>query len=653
MPGGRHAVATVGHLIPDPDRPRRPTFQFTPRVREKGQGMSKKKATELIPAVAYLRKSTTEEGHEISIADQRARIGRLRPPREGSKYEIVKTYDLDKGVPGWKRGAKRPDYFKLVQELATTKAKAILVDDMDRFSRSDSMETVHDVQKLREAGVRFIHAVNQGCKDLVEGGAIVPMQIAMEANASHEFSTRLSRRIAEARAKAAADGKRSGGLAPYAMKNDGQGGHNHGDPKHVKVVRQIFNLFVKELKSLNGIANELNARKVPASHGGLWWPATVKELLQRREYRGDFVYNTKKSGQFHIVNSAHQVVPVHRYQDGVRQPWKATAEGQFTTPKAYKPIVTPTLWDAAQKRIATFSLKGSRQRTDEPYALTGILICDHCGRPMYPCHPKGRHRVYRCSARTKEACKLGGKPDLRESVILPQVLRMLGEEISDITNLLITPPEELVSPHAHDKGERESLQREERHLVEENKKAEENWFNPNLHPQMRESLEKKVAERYKRIEEIRAKLSVARPTNPGYNSDELLKLAAWHEDFMQRALTVPVNQKAYLARGTMIAHLMQDRFSEEPAVLADARMIHAALHALGAEVRLRWKAVDGDQRGGNGQPKYTVVGGRFRLGQQAGKVTGKDGVTLHKARVAGQCNDIRDGDRFDNRTGTD
>ena len=49
-------------------------------------------------------------------------------------YEIVRWYVKDKGVPGWKRGASRPDYFKLVNELKETKAKAILVDDMDRFT---------------------------------------------------------------------------------------------------------------------------------------------------------------------------------------------------------------------------------------------------------------------------------------------------------------------------------------------------------------------------------------------------------------------------------------------------------------------------------------------------------------------------------------
>ena len=215
----------------------------------------------------------------------------MKPPDDGATYEIVRWYDKDKGVPGWKRGAERPDYFKLVSELKAVGAKAILVDDMDRFSRADSMETVSDVQKLRELGVRYVHAVNQGCRDLITGGGIVTMQIAMEANASHEFSTRLSRRIAEARCDRAKDGLRSGGAAPSGMAmadingnpvSAGPKGNGDlrgcrllpGDPKEIKVVRWIFEQFVKHFKSLNSISGQLN------TNGTL--PPRRRQVVRRR-----------------------------------------------------------------------------------------------------------------------------------------------------------------------------------------------------------------------------------------------------------------------------------------------------------------------------------------------------------------------------------
>ena len=129
--------------------------------------MSKRKSKpDLIPAVGYLRKSNLSENLETSIADQKARISKMRPPMDGAEYDIIAWYK-DPGIPGWKRGHKRPDYYKMENRLREQKDfQAILVDDLDRFSRADAMETVHDVQVLRELGLRYLHACYQGCFDL-------------------------------------------------------------------------------------------------------------------------------------------------------------------------------------------------------------------------------------------------------------------------------------------------------------------------------------------------------------------------------------------------------------------------------------------------------------------------------------------------------
>jgi len=83
--------------------------------------------TQPIKAVAYCRKSTSEDGAEQSIRDQLRRIRELRPAVDGARYEIVRVYDNDLGVPGWKRGAARPDYHRLVEDIRKHKdVQAIL-----------------------------------------------------------------------------------------------------------------------------------------------------------------------------------------------------------------------------------------------------------------------------------------------------------------------------------------------------------------------------------------------------------------------------------------------------------------------------------------------------------------------------------------------
>ena len=66
----------------------------------------------------------------------------------------------------------------------------------------------------------------------------------------------------------------------------------------------------------------------------------------------------------------------------------------------------------------------------------------------------------------------------------------------------------------------------------------------------------------------------------------------------------------------IIAHLYQDPFSDEAAVLIDARKVNEALLQLGCEVRLRWKSEESTK----GRKRHTLVRGRFRLGQHKGTV---------------------------------
>ena len=71
-------------------------------------------------------------------------------------------------------------------------------------------------------------------------------------------------------------------------------------------------------------------KKVPPPHGGgKWYVNTVREILKRPEYRGDFSYNAKKSGQFHVVNGKYEVVAVSQYQDDEEKshPWAVTTKG--------------------------------------------------------------------------------------------------------------------------------------------------------------------------------------------------------------------------------------------------------------------------------------------------------------------------------------
>src|SRR6185369_6999955 len=101
--------------------------------------MSSKAKSCFVSAVGYLRKSTKGERvdgrqrQEKSIDQQKTEIIKLA---QTSGYRIVRWY-TDAGVSGWKRGAQRPEFYRMLQDAKDlADFKAVLVDDVDRFSRA-------------------------------------------------------------------------------------------------------------------------------------------------------------------------------------------------------------------------------------------------------------------------------------------------------------------------------------------------------------------------------------------------------------------------------------------------------------------------------------------------------------------------------------
>jgi hypothetical protein len=293
-------------------------------------------------------------------------------------------------------------------------------------------------------------------------------------------------------------------------------------------------------------------------------------------------------------------------------------------------------------------MKGSRRPRKDGYPLAGVLICDHCGKPMYGCHPTGRnYRVYRCSTPAKTGMGTCGMYEMREELILPQVLTMLAEEIGDNQKLLTAPPEELVAPGRKRTAQRDDRQEERNMLARKIEQAVENLMFA-TDARTRQAIDSKVNALRKELDSLDEQLEVTQ--EPDYRREELQALAEWWADFENRAVTMPVG---HVKVPHAVATFYQDRFREDRAIKVDARVVNEALHSLGTQVRLRWRSKTITLPGGKHQNRHKFVGGRFRLGQQTGKVAGKNGVMFCKAGVGALCNDIRAAGRFDNRMGMD
>lgn len=468
--------------------------------------------------------------------------------------------------------------------------------------------------------------------------------IAHEANSSHAHCTRLSRRISEKRAAQAEKGKGTGGKAAYGYrwgkrKVDGEwkptGNYVLGDPKHVKVVKLIFDLFANKLCSPHWIAGKLNGtlsdkdKKIPPPGRGRQWSSkTVRDFLSNPSYVGDLRYGEEPTGQFTRLNAEDDVVR-RKELNGKR--------GKVTiVPDTHEGIISRALWNKAQRRLK--SLKSDRGRSKRgSYALAGVLRCGHCGSRMhgFP-DPHSGIRKYRCSGVNLYGKDFCFQYEVEENEILPYIMRLFGKEIKNLREVLegTSAPDELRFPRKEDRERREELEGREKELTEQLKKAARNLATAD--PENLPFLDEVMTEMRTELAEVKAELAADQPKS-GYTNDDLERLNDWYEDWMKRPVSVPVKYEVWKDMWETAAFYTDpDEYShgdekieeyENETVpqrfLLDPLIVNEGLEELGARVTFWWKrepytASSGRPLFRNGKP----VRGRFRLGQQSGKIPG-------------------------------
>lgn len=169
-----------------------------------------------------------------------------------------------------------------------------------------------------------------------------------------EYSRELGVRVFQAQCNLARRGFDLGGGAPYGLKHlivDKFGEHvaevlrgTHkaistdrvilapGPRSEVKVVRVIFDRFVNHLESTVQVARYLNDQGIRTRSGRLWVHTYIRFILRNEKYIGTQTYN-RTSARLHTKRTFNDPAA-----------W-------INTPKAFKAIVDPELFDRAQRQL--------------------------------------------------------------------------------------------------------------------------------------------------------------------------------------------------------------------------------------------------------------------------------------------------------------
>jgi len=177
------------------------------------------------------------------------------------------------------------------------------------------------------------------------------------------------------------------------------------------VVREMFDLYLSRAGGVRTIAKELNDRGVRTRRGQRWSMVTVRDILRNSAYIGTY----------------------RRF--GLR------------IPGTYEPIVTPDQYRQVQERMQSRSPTRKHLKSD-PFPLSGILYCGHCGSHMMGvirrqtwrrkdgARAGQEYRYYQCESRiNRNACqyRTTRAAELEEAV-LSQVRGLTTEDSSDVTS---------------------------------------------------------------------------------------------------------------------------------------------------------------------------------------------------------------------------
>jgi len=397
----------------------------------------------MIKAVGYIRRSTDRQ--EESLKDQETAITKYA--KENS-FELLRFY-RDDAIPGTFTYNRQG--FQEMIETATNGKKdfdKILVWNIKRFSRGDGDEAGHYRYILREKGVEVIYITENlrgdDSDDLVTG---TKQWLARQE--SKDISLDVIRGMMGRISKGLSSPGHPYGYYRQIVDKDGKviqickrGEKSRasnedctrlipGDPKEIKVVRRVFDMYVNRGMGYRLIARELNKEGIPSpfcvhkprkytnSHTNetriidkpKWNLCAVEYILSNPVYIGDLVYNRTTKAKFHRItrtNAGYEAeyrgkitkTKTERYKDKDR--W-------FIVKDVIKPIVSRELFYKAQKtkqqRRSNKSFSG--RATTSNYLWTSLIRCKHCGKSMNGNYVKtkyGKNPYYVC-----EGCVVEGK----------------------------------------------------------------------------------------------------------------------------------------------------------------------------------------------------------------------------------------------------
>ncbi len=329
--------------------------------------------------VIYLRKSRADleaeaHGEGETLSRHKTALNELA---RRMKLTVSATYEE---IVSGETIAARPQMQRLLEEVANGEWDGVLVMEVERLARGDTMDQGLVAQTFKYSGTKIITPLKTFDPNNEFDEEYFEFNLFM---ARREFTT-TNRRLVRGRQASAKEGKYVGSVAPYGYKkikleND-KGYTLEIIEEQADVVRMIFNWYAegadvngeKKRLGLHAIAYRLNQLGIKSQGKKDYWTIYgVRNMLVNPVYIGKIRWGYRKVKK--IVTS-----------DGKRRKVRDPAdEGEYIVVDGlHEPIISEELFYKVQELFANIPPASVKYELTCQNPLAGILRCGKCGNAL-------------------------------------------------------------------------------------------------------------------------------------------------------------------------------------------------------------------------------------------------------------------------------
>ena len=363
---------------------------------------------------AYLRKSRrdmelealgqgeTLARHEKQLTDLAARLG----VRVARWYREIVSGDTI---------AERPQVRQLLEDVGAGLWDGVLVMDVDRLGRGDSIDQGVIMQTFMYAGVLIV--TPDKIYDPTDDSDAEFFEIKLFFS-RREYSM-IKKRMQRGRLASAMDGCYMGTRPVYGyerVKLQGRKGWSLKPvPEKAEIVRAVFNWYAYGMEGRDVgaalIADRLNGMGLRTDLGKRFEPSYIRHMLQNPVYIGKVQWN-QRTTQYAI-------------RDGKRVSTRPRSSDALLVDGHHEPIIDRALFDHVQHMFATHEKRPKNKMAQVANPLAGLVICAECGRMMqYKGDSRRRNGLLGCITQHCPTC--GTYIDVVEGVVLDGLRAWLG-----------------------------------------------------------------------------------------------------------------------------------------------------------------------------------------------------------------------------------